>query len=172
VTFESWKRLFFSTYPPPTLIHLSFHFTTASKSAAYKSFDRCPSHFLTFVGIICGFRTILREFLGPILNRFTRQTLPTTNRKHFFMNILCIESFCPQKRTVCCSSVAIFTTWNLPLLMRLRICYLDCHEAGLCCYLVIHIGNLLRTLQLVYFHLWLYLLTLPRIRKESVAASF
>jgi hypothetical protein len=30
--------------------------------------------------------------------------------------------------------------------MRLR--YLGCHEAGLCCYLVIHIENLLRPLQL------------------------
>jgi hypothetical protein len=23
--------------------------------------------------------------------------------------------------------------------MRMRVCYLDCHEVGLCCYLVIHI---------------------------------
>jgi hypothetical protein len=32
--------------------------------------------------------------------------------------------------------------------------YLHCHEAGLCCYLVVHIENLLRPLQLFYFHLW------------------
>jgi hypothetical protein len=38
--------------------------------------------------------------------------------------------------------------------MNMRVCYLDCHEAGLCCYLVIHIENLLRPLQLFYFHLW------------------
>jgi hypothetical protein len=35
------------------------------------------------------------------------------------------------------------------------VCYLDCHQAGLCCYLVIHIENFLRSLQLFYFHLWL-----------------
>jgi hypothetical protein len=35
-----------------------------------------------------------------------------------------------------------------------RICYLPCHEAGLCCYLVICLENLLHTLQLIYFHLW------------------
>jgi hypothetical protein len=29
------------------------------------------------------------------LNRFTRQTLPTTNRKYFFMNILC-----PQQNAI------------------------------------------------------------------------
>jgi hypothetical protein len=28
--------------------------------------------------------------------------------------------------------------------MRMRPCYLDCHEDGLCCYLVLHIENLLR----------------------------
>jgi hypothetical protein len=38
--------------------------------------------------------------------------------------------------------------------MRMRVWYLDCHEAGLCCYLVIHIGNLLHLLRLFYFHLW------------------
>jgi hypothetical protein len=38
--------------------------------------------------------------------------------------------------------------------MRVRLCYLDCHEAELCCYLVIHTETLLRALQLFYFHLW------------------
>jgi hypothetical protein len=33
----------------------------------------------------------------------------------------------------------------------MRVCYLDCHEAGLWCYLVIHVENLLRPLQLFYF---------------------
>jgi hypothetical protein len=48
-----------------------------------------------------------RNVYYPVVNRFTRQTLPTVNRKHFFMNILCIVCFCPQKRTKeRCSSVA------------------------------------------------------------------
>jgi hypothetical protein len=38
--------------------------------------------------------------------------------------------------------------------MRMRVCYLYCHEGGLCCYLVKHIENLLLRLQLFYFHLW------------------
>jgi hypothetical protein len=37
--------------------------------------------------------------------------------------------------------------------MRMRVCYLDCHEAGLCCYLVIHVENLLHPLRLFHFHL-------------------
>jgi hypothetical protein len=36
--------------------------------------------------------------------------------------------------------------------MRMRVWYLCCHETRLCCYLVIHIENLLRPLQLFYFH--------------------
>jgi hypothetical protein len=35
-----------------------------------------------------------------------------------------------------------------------RVCYLDCRKAGHCCYLVIHIENLLSPLQLFYLHLW------------------
>jgi hypothetical protein len=41
---------------------------------------------------------------------------------------------------------------NQPLNTRMRTYYLDCYEAELCCYLVIHIGTLLRPLQLFYFH--------------------
>jgi hypothetical protein len=49
----------------------------------------------------------------------------------------------------------LFDYWKQPLNMRMRVCYLDCHEAGLCCYQVKHIENLLHPLQLFYFHLWL-----------------
>jgi hypothetical protein len=44
--------------------------------------------------------------------------------------------------------------WNQPQNMRMRIWYLEYHETGLRCYLVIHIEKLLRPLQLFYFHLW------------------
>jgi hypothetical protein len=39
--------MYFSTYPPQTLIHLSHRFTSASRPAAQKSFDCCLSHFRT-----------------------------------------------------------------------------------------------------------------------------
>jgi hypothetical protein len=42
---------------------------------------------------------------------------------------------------------------NQPLNMCMRVCYLDCHEVELCCYLVIHIENLLLPLKLFHFHL-------------------
>jgi hypothetical protein len=49
---------------------------------------------------------VLERILNLVVNRFTRQTLHTVNRKHLFVNILCVKSFCPQKRTTeLCSSV-------------------------------------------------------------------
>jgi hypothetical protein len=103
-----------------------------------------------------------RNVCHPVVNHFTRQRLPTVNRKYFFMIILCIESFCPQKthnRTLLFGRTLpklgrYSDYWNQPLNMRMSVCYLDHHEAGLCCYLVIHRENLLRLLQLFYFHLW------------------
>jgi hypothetical protein len=90
----------------------------------------------------------------------TWETLPTVNRKYFVRNILCIESFCPQKmhnRTLLFCDILKhgrhFDYWNQPLNMRISICYLDYHETGLCCYLVMHIENLLRPLQLFYLNL-------------------
>jgi hypothetical protein len=68
----------------------------------------------TWSGTICDFRTSLREFLDPVMNRFTWQRLPTINRKHFGVNILCVVSFCPQKRTTeRCSSI-VYTISTVP----------------------------------------------------------
>jgi hypothetical protein len=52
--------------------------------------------------------------------------------------------------------------------MRMWVCYLDCHEAGLCCYLAIQIENLLRPLPPFVT----YLLTLPRIFSAEVKSAF
>jgi hypothetical protein len=45
-----------------------------------------------------------------------------------------------------------FDYWNQTLNMDL--CYLDCYEPGMCCYLTIHVENLLHPLQRFYFHLY------------------
>jgi hypothetical protein len=165
---EPGKNIYFSIYPSPTLIHLSHRFTSASKSAPQKSFDCCLSHFRTFVLT----SSSSAKHLPPSWNRVTRQSLRNTNRKHFFMNILCIEFLCLQNktnnRTPLFDSTLFkhgrhFGYWKQLLNMHICVCYLDCHEVGLCCYLVIYIENLLRPLQLFYFHFVTYLLTLPRI---------
>jgi hypothetical protein len=117
----------------------------------------CLSHFCTSVSNSSS--SVKRLHL--VVNRFTRQTLPIVNRKYFCMNILFIGSFCPLKthnRTLLFGNILLkhsrhFGYWNQPMNMRLCVCYRDCHEAGLCCCLVIHIENMLRPLQLFYFHL-------------------
>jgi hypothetical protein len=90
------KKCYDSIYTD-TLVH---RFTSALKPTAQKSFDCCPSHFRTWSSIICNLWMSLRESLDPVANHSTWQTLLTINRKHFFMNILCIESFCPQNCTI------------------------------------------------------------------------
>jgi hypothetical protein len=106
----------------------------------------CLSLFRTLSCIICDFRTSLREFLDAVVNHFTRQKLLTVNRNISSWIIFCIES------SVVLKQGRQFDYWNEPLNMRICVCYLDCHEAGLCCYLVVHVEKLLRPLQLSYFH--------------------
>jgi hypothetical protein len=110
-----------------------------------------------------------RNACHPVVNCFTRQTLPTTNRKHFFYEYPLYWVLLPN-RTLLFGSIPLkhgrySDYWNQPLNMRMRIWYLDSHEAGLCCYLVIHTENLLRLLRLFYFHLWpIYCLSLAFYR--------
>jgi hypothetical protein len=156
---RSWKKnIYFSTYPPPK--RYTYPITLPVL--------RNPQHrsLLTVVSATSAPPFVplrhRRNVCHRVMDRFTRQTLPTANKKHFFMNILWIESFCPQKthiRMLLYGSILLkhgrhFDYWNQPLNMCLRFCCLECHEAGLCCYLVIYIENLLRPLQLFYFHLW------------------
>jgi hypothetical protein len=82
--------------------------------------------------IIRDFRTSLREFRDPVVNSGNR-------------TLLFCSTFLKHGRH--------FDYWNKPLNLRMRVCYLYCHEDGLCCYLVIYTENLLGPLQLFYFHL-------------------
>jgi hypothetical protein len=100
---------------------------------------------------------ILKRISRTAVNRFTRQTLPTVN---ISLSISCaLSHFLVKKaqKTLLFDSKPIkygrhFEHWNK--ILNMRMSYLDCHEAGLCCYLVIVIENVLRPLQLFYFHLW------------------
>jgi hypothetical protein len=89
------KNIYFSTYPLPTLIHLS-HLYSARRKPQHKSL-------LTVVSATSAllFQPLRRQrnVCHRVVDRFTRQTLPTVNRKHLFMNILRIESFCAQQNT-------------------------------------------------------------------------
>jgi hypothetical protein len=120
-----------------------------------------------------------RNVCHTAVNRFMRRTL-TVNRKNLFLNILFVESFFTQKalnQTLLFGSTVLrrgrhFDYWNRPLNMRMRVYYLDSHDAGLCCYLANYIENLLHPLQLFYFHLWpIYWLSLVSGMSKSQNVS-
>jgi hypothetical protein len=86
------------------------------------------------------------------------------------MDILCTEFFCLQKkkqnRTLLCGSTLLkhgrhLDHWNQPLNMRIHICYLDCHEVGLCCCLVTYIKPIV-SITAVLLPFVTHLLTLTR----------
>jgi hypothetical protein len=116
-------------------------------SCIFRSLNR-----VTWLGIICDFRTSLRKFINLAVNRFTRPTLPTINRKHFFMTIRSIQSFRLQKdQQTARSPFWLPKLSSEPAHARMLP---NSHEARLYCYLAIHIENLLFSLQLSYFHSW------------------
>jgi hypothetical protein len=88
---------YYSTYPTPTLIHLSHRFIPVRRNPQRRSLLTVSQPLPDLRFITCDFRTSLREFLGPVVNGCTQQTLSIVSRKYLFMNILCTESFCPQK---------------------------------------------------------------------------
>jgi hypothetical protein len=100
-------------------------------------------------------------FERPWENRFTRQTflykyplhwvlLPTKKKKH--NRTLLFGCTLKHGRH--------FDYWTQPLNMCIRVCYLDCHEAGLCCYLVIY--KPITSVTAILLPFVTYLLTLPR----------
>jgi hypothetical protein len=56
----------------------------------------------------------------PVVNRFTPQTRPLVNKKHFYMNFLCNESFCPTKIAQQNAALRHYTpqTWSPFLLLK------------------------------------------------------
>jgi hypothetical protein len=154
---QTWKIFYFSTYLPQIMIRLSHRFFSASKPAAKKSFHHCLSHFHTSVS------TSLSSVSWP-----SCEPLYVTDTSHRKQKILLYEyqlhsillpTNKTHKRTLLFCSTPVkhdrySDYWNQPLSMRMCVRYLDCHEAGPCCYLMIHIETLLCPLQLFYFLLW------------------
>jgi hypothetical protein len=89
MSYSNLEKKYFSKYPPPTLVHVSHRFTSASKPAPQKSFVVSTTSAPEFQPL-----RHQRNVCHPVMNRFKRQTLPTVNKKHLFMNILC-----PHKST-------------------------------------------------------------------------
>jgi hypothetical protein len=155
------------------LQHLSHRFTSASKTqhrnllTVVSATSAPPIQHLRHQWNVC----------HRVVSRFTRRTLPTANIS--LWKSFAVSTLAHKKKThnisllfgITLKHGRHFDYRNQPVNIRVGVCYLDCHEAGLCCYLVIHIENLLRPLQLFYFHLWPILPTLPPIDSRPTYVS-
>jgi hypothetical protein len=154
------------TYPPPTLIRLSYRFTSASKPAAGSRLNCCLDSFRTSLST----SSSSENRLPPIC-----ELLYATNTFHRKQELLLYEYplhriFLPIKThnwmllfdNTLLKHGRHFDYWNQPLNMRMCVCYLHRHASGLCCYLVIHIENLITSITAVLLPCVTYLLTLPR----------
>jgi hypothetical protein len=163
VIFEPWNNINFSTYPPLTLIHLSHRFTSASKPAAQSistvvSATSAPQFQpLRHQRNVCH---VSRPSCEPLYMTDTSHSKQEAFLYEYPLHWVLLPTEKTHNKRLLRSITLLkhgrqFDYWNWPLNIRMRVCYLDCHEAGLCCYLVMHIENLLRPLQLICIHLWL-----------------
>jgi hypothetical protein len=150
-TFISWHILHQHAYTCPSRYQ-------CVETRSMEVFDCYLSHIRTSVSNSSRHQ---RNVCYSVLNRFARQTLPTVKSKYFFMNVLCTESFCPKRRTTeRCSSVVYSQVWSPFRLLKPASEHVHARllarlsRSWTVLYLVIHIVNLLRPLQLFYFHLW------------------
>jgi hypothetical protein len=86
---------------------------------------------VAYVAISTGWLSnVLRQFFDPDVNFFIRLTLPTINRKHFLINMLCIEPSCPQKTHNRICSLVVHSSGTVTILttetsLCVRVCYQD-----------------------------------------------
>jgi hypothetical protein len=81
-----------------------------------------------------------------ILERMSLYVTHTSHRKHdaflyeYPLHWALLPTKKNTKKTLLFDSTLLkhghhFDYWNQPLIMHMHVCYLDCHEAQLCCYL-------------------------------------
>jgi hypothetical protein len=141
-------------------MHMSHRFTSASKPAAYS--------LLTVVLATCTplFQPLRHQRKVCHVSRPSCEPLYVTNNSHRKQEIFIYKHpfyWVPlptkmHKRMLLFGTIPLkhgrqFDYRNPPLDMGMRVCFLNCHAAGLFCYLDIHIEIILRPLRLFYFHL-------------------
>jgi hypothetical protein len=127
------------------------------ETRSIKSFVCCLSHFRTWSGIICDFERPWENFWTQLWTALCDKHFPPSTGDISLWIASALSPFAHNRTLVFGSTLKHgrhFDNWNQPLNTCVRICYLDCHEAGLWCYLVLHIENQLHILQMLYFRLW------------------
>jgi hypothetical protein len=159
------QNIYFSIYHPPTLIYLSIRFTSASKPATQKSFDRCPSHFRTSVSTSSSSANCLPPSYEPLYATDTSHR----KREAFLYEQPLHWVLLPRKKNAQQNSFfgsirpkhgRHFDYWNQPLNMHMRVCYLLSWSWTVLLPNDTHIKRF-TSITAVYLHLWpVYCLTL------------
>jgi hypothetical protein len=110
VIFKTGKNIYFSTYRPAELVPSLYQCVETRSIEVFW----LPSQPLRF--IICNFRTSSREFLDPVINSFTRQTLPNLKSKYFFINIFAAILSINKIHTTECFSSAVHSSNTVAIL--------------------------------------------------------
>jgi hypothetical protein len=157
-----WKKHLFLDISSTNIDTLVPLFYQCVETRSIEVFWLLSRPLLHLVGHRLRLSNVSQRISRPSYDRFTLETLPIVNREHFLLISFLLCPFSTKKkthkRTFLFGSIHLdhsrnFDYRNYPLNMRMRVCYLDCHELGLFCYLVIHTEDLLRPLQLFYFQL-------------------
>jgi hypothetical protein len=122
--------------------YLSHHFTSASKPAALKSFDCYLSHFRTSVATSSSVAKSLPTSCEPLYATDTSHRKQQTFLYEYSLHWVLLPRR-KHDRTLLFGITPFqhchhFDYWNQPLNMDMRV----------------HIGNILRPIQLFHFHLW------------------
>jgi hypothetical protein len=129
------------------------------ESRSIQSFDFCLSHLSTYERKSSSSATRLPPSCEPLYVTNTFHSKQETFLYKYSLKWIFLPTKKAQYRTLLFGSTLLkhgshFDYWNQPLNIDMRVKYLDCHKAWLCCYLVVYIENLLRPYQLLCFHLW------------------
>jgi hypothetical protein len=173
VVFVTEEKNYFSTYPPPTLIHLSCPIVLSVR--------RNPQHrsLLAVVSATSALGWASLRF-SNVFERISRQSCEplyaknTSHRKQeiflyeYPLHWVILSTKRMHKRTLLSGSTLLkqghhIDYWNQPLNVRMCVWYLDSHEDGLCCYLVILIEKPITSITAVSLQILPNLLALLRI---------
>jgi hypothetical protein len=137
---RTWRKHLFLDISSTNIDTLVPSLYQCAEPAAQKCFDCCLNHFRTWSCHHLRLSNVFENISRPSCERFTWQI-------SFALSPFAHKN-AQQAATFRYTSKhgRHYGHWNRPVNLSMRVCYLDCHEAGMCCYLVIHRENLLRPL--------------------------
>jgi hypothetical protein len=154
VIFEPLKKIFISRHIVHQLVQTLYQ---CAETRSIKVFDCSLNHFRTWSRISATSEPPWEDVSTQLWTVLRHKHFPPQTGNISLWIPFALSSFAHEKRRKERRYSVVYSSSPVGILalnMRMRVCYLNCHEAWLCCYLLIHTENLLRPLELLYFQLW------------------